>query len=98
MSVEEVFSSENLYCPDEEAFREMREVMEDARKSRDSVGGIVEAVARNVPAGLGGPYEEDIEADLASAFFRIPAVRGWSSVWASGLGSSMEARPTTPSS
>ncbi|ACJ16627.1 Chorismate synthase [Thermococcus onnurineus NA1] len=76
LSVEEVFSSENPYCPDEEAFGEMREVMEDARKSGDSVGGIVEAVARNVPAGLGGPYEEDIEADLASAFFRIPAVKG----------------------
>lgn len=54
----------------------MVEEMERARKAGDSVGGIVEAVAFNVPPGLGGPWEEDIEADIASALFRIPAVKG----------------------
>lgn len=70
------FSSGNPYCPDEEAFEAMINEMEEARKGGDSVGGIVEAVAKNVPPGLGGPWEEDIEADIASALFRIPAVKG----------------------
>ncbi len=73
---EELFASPNPYCPDEEAFERMLEEMEEARKSGDSVGGTVEVVAINVPPGLGGPWDEDIEADLASAFFRIPAVKG----------------------
>ncbi|ASJ16277.1 chorismate synthase [Thermococcus chitonophagus] len=76
ISIEEVFSSRNPYCPDEEAFEKMIEEMEEARKKGDSVGGVVEVVAINVPPGLGGPHDEDIEADLASAFFRIPAVKG----------------------
>ena len=73
---EELFASPNPYCPDEEAFERMLEEMEGARKSGDSVGGTVEVVAINVPPGLGGPWDEDIEADLASALFRIPAVKG----------------------
>ncbi|GAB6134760.1 chorismate synthase [Thermococcus prieurii] len=73
---EELLASTNPYCPDEDAFERMLHEMEDARKKGDSVGGVVEAVAVNVPPGLGGPWEEDIEADLASALFRIPAVKG----------------------
>ncbi|AAL81824.1 chorismate synthase [Pyrococcus furiosus DSM 3638] len=76
MSIEEIFNSPNPYCPDEDAFKEMLKEMESAKKSGDSVGGVVEVVAINVPPGLGGPYEDDIEADLASTFFRIPAVKG----------------------
>ncbi|CAB49379.1 chorismate synthase [Pyrococcus abyssi] len=76
LTLEEILSSENPFCPDEEAFEKMVEEIELARREGDSVGGIVEVVAVNVPPGLGGPYEEDIEADLASAFFRIPAVKG----------------------
>jgi len=69
-------NSANPYCPDERAFQAMVGEMEEARKSGDSVGGVVEVVAFNVPPGLGGPWEEDIEADIASALFRIPAVKG----------------------
>lgn len=76
VSPEELLSSENPYCPDERAFDAMVEEMERARKAGDSVGGVVETVAFNVPPGLGGPWEEDIEADIASALFRIPAVKG----------------------
>ncbi|WP_048055214.1 chorismate synthase [Pyrococcus sp. NA2] len=76
LSIEEIIESDHPYCPDEDAFERMIWEMEDARKRGDSVGGIIEAIAVNVPPGLGGPYEEDIEADLASAFFRIPAVKG----------------------
>ncbi|AFK23185.1 chorismate synthase [Pyrococcus sp. ST04] len=76
VEISEIFSSPNPYCPDEEAFQKMLEEMESVRKAGDSIGGVVEVVAINVPPGLGGPHDEDIEADLASAFFRIPAVKG----------------------
>lgn len=76
LSVEEIFSSKNSFCPDEEAFQKMLEEMERARKEGDSVGGVVEVVAINVPPGIGGPYDEDLEGDLAKAFFAIPAVKG----------------------
>ncbi len=52
-----------------------REIL-DARSAGDSVGGIVECVAWNVPPGLGGPFDEDLEGDLSRAFFTIPAVKG----------------------
>lgn len=74
LSVEEVFSSK--LCPDEEAFQKMLEEMERARNEGDSVGGVVEVIAINVPPGIGGPYDEDLEGDLAKAFFAIPAVKG----------------------
>lgn len=76
LSVEEIFSSKNGFCPDEEAFQKMLEEMERARETGDSVGGVVEIIALNVPPGLGGPYDEDLEGDLAKAFFAIPAVKG----------------------
>jgi len=76
LSIEEIFNSKNSFCPDEEAFQKMVEEMERAREEGNSVGGVVEAVAINVPPGLGGPYDEDLEGDLAKAFFAIPAVKG----------------------
>jgi len=74
LSVEEIFSSK--LCPDEEAFQKMLEEMERARNEGDSVGGVVEVIAINVPPGIGGPYDEDLEGELAKAFFAIPAVKG----------------------
>ncbi|MEP2532976.1 chorismate synthase [Shimia sp.] len=46
------------------------------RKAHDSVGGIVEIVARNVPAGLGAPVYGKLDTDLASAMMSINAVKG----------------------
>jgi len=65
-----------LYCPDEEAFEEMRELIERTKKEGDSLGGIVEVVARGVPAGLGEPVFDKLEADLAKALMSIGAVKG----------------------
>ncbi len=76
LELEKILSSKNAYCPDELALKNMINEIKDARNSGDSVGGIVEVIATNVPPGLGGPWDEDIEADLASAYFRIPAVKG----------------------
>ena len=48
-----------------------------ARKNQDSVGGIVTCVARGVPAGLGLPIFDKLEADLAKAMLSIPATKGF---------------------
>jgi chorismate synthase len=65
-----------LKCSDPEAARAMAEVIEKAREEGDSVGGIIEGIALNVPVGLGEPVFDTLEGDLAKALFAIPAVKG----------------------
>jgi chorismate synthase len=64
-------------CPDAETAREMATVIEDARKHGDTVGGIVRAVCRGVPAGLGEPVFDKLTAALAHAMMSLPASRGF---------------------
>ena len=54
----------------------MAAVVEEARMALDSVGGIVEGVVLDLPAGLGDPMFLGLEARFASLFFSIPAVKG----------------------
>lgn len=60
----------------EEAEREMRRVIEDARMSLDSVGGVVECAAVGFPAGVGSPMMDGLENIIARLVFAIPAVKG----------------------
>jgi chorismate synthase len=64
-------------CADPEAAERMIERIDAIRKQGDSVGGIVSCVARNVPAGLGEPVFDKLEADLASALMSLPASKGF---------------------
>ena len=64
-------------CPDREAAALMTARIEAARKDGDSVGGVVRAVARGVPAGWGQPVFDKLDADLAKAMLSIPAVKGF---------------------
>jgi chorismate synthase len=52
------------------------ELIANAKSDGDSVGGIVEAAAFGVPAGLGEPFFDSVESRLASLFFSVPAVKG----------------------
>ncbi len=52
-------------------------IIDDARQEGDSVGGVVEVVAKNVPVGLGDPVFDKLSADLAKALVSIPAVKGF---------------------
>lgn len=51
--------------------------VEKARIEGDSIGGIVEVIAKNVPVGLGEPVFDKLSADLAKALVSIPAVKGF---------------------
>lgn len=63
-------------CADHLAATKMMKLIEEMRLQGDSIGGSVEAIALNVPAGLGEPVFDTMEGDLAKAFFAIPAVKG----------------------
>ena len=66
-------------CPDEAAAEKMLERIDEIRKQGNSIGGVVTCVARNVPAGLGSPVFDKLEADLAKACMSIPAAKGFES-------------------
>ena len=63
-------------CPDKTAAEEMIKLIDKVRKEKDSIGGIAEIVATNVPAGWGEPVFDKLRADLGKALFSLPAVLG----------------------
>jgi chorismate synthase len=64
-------------CPDSEAAAKMIRLIERVRRDGDSVGGIVEGVARGVPPGWGEPVFDRLEADLGKAMLSLPASKGF---------------------
>lgn len=64
-------------CPDSQAAAEMERRIEAARGRGDSLGGVVECVARGVPPGLGAPVFDKLEAELAKALMSLPASKGF---------------------
>jgi len=64
-------------CPDRAAAVKMIRLIEAARRAGDTVGGIVEGVARGVPPGWGEPVFDRLEADLAKAMLSLPASKGF---------------------
>ena len=64
-------------CPDPDASAEMIRLVEATKEAKDSVGGIVSCVCRNVPSGLGEPVFDKLEATLAQAMMSIPATKGF---------------------
>jgi chorismate synthase len=78
-SVEEI--RKNRYetavrCPDKASAESMENAVIAARQDGDSLGGVVEIAALGVPAGVGEPLFEALDADLAKILFAIPAVKG----------------------
>ncbi|MDW3218140.1 MAG: chorismate synthase [Acidimicrobiales bacterium] len=63
-------------CPDPVAAARMTEAIEQARRDGDSLGGVVSCVARRVPAGLGEPVFDKLDADLAGGLMSLPAAKG----------------------
>ena len=63
-------------CPDNKIAEKMINSIMRARKKGDSLGGVVEVIAQGVPAGLGEPVFDRLDADLAKAVMSMPAVKG----------------------
>jgi len=75
----EAVEANPVRCPDADKALEMETLIRAVRKDGDTIGGVVRAVARNVPAGLGDPVFDKLEADLAKAMVSLPAAKGFSS-------------------
>jgi len=65
-----------LRCADLDAAEQMQRLVQSVREEGDSIGGIVEIIATNVPAGTGEPVFDKLDADLAKALMGIGAVKG----------------------
>lgn len=64
-------------CPDPAVAEQMINHIDAIRREGNSVGGILECVARQVPIGLGEPIFDKLEADLAKAVMSLPATKGF---------------------
>lgn len=66
-----------LFCPDPEAAETMIRALTACKEEGDSLGGIVEVAALDLPPGLGDPIYEKLEANLAKAMLSLPASKGF---------------------
>ena len=64
-------------CPDPRKAQRMIQLIERMRKAGDSVGGVIEGVARGMTPGWGEPVFDRLEADLAKAMMSLPASKGF---------------------
>ena len=54
----------------------MQQAIRDAGSEGDSVGGILETIVTGLPAGIGEPWFDSVESELAHLLFAMPAVKG----------------------
>ncbi len=73
----EQVESNMLRCPDVKLAERAIALIDVMRREGNSVGGVVECVARHVPMGLGEPVFDKLEADLAKAILSLPATKGF---------------------
>ncbi|TCS60345.1 chorismate synthase [Varunaivibrio sulfuroxidans] len=65
-----------FFCPDPRAAEQWATYLDAIRKDGSSIGAVVEIIASGVPAGLGAPVFDRLDADIAKALMSIPAVKG----------------------
>lgn len=73
----EAVDSNLVRCPDAAAAEQMEARIRQVRKDGDTIGGVIRCVARGVPAGLGEPVFDKLDADLAKAMISLPAAKGF---------------------
>ena len=66
-------------CPNSLAAEKMIRLIEKMRREGNTVGGVIEGIARGVPSGWGEPVFDKLEADLAKAMLSLPACKGFES-------------------
>ncbi len=67
----------DVRCPNEQVAQQMTEQILAARRDKDSIGGVLSCVCRNVPAGWGEPAFDRLEAVMAHAMLSLPASKGF---------------------
>ncbi|MDJ0677059.1 MAG: chorismate synthase [Calothrix sp. MO_167.B42] len=73
----EQVESNIVRCPHGESAQRMIDLIEKIRDEGNSIGGVVECIARNVPKGLGMPVFDKLEADIAKGVMSLPASKGF---------------------
>ena len=73
----EQVDANEIRCPDSQVAEKMTAEIVAAREAKDSVGGVVSCVCRNLPVGLGEPVFDRLEAKLAHAMLSLPATKGF---------------------
>lgn len=68
-------NNNDFFCPDKIAAQNFADYLLEIRKKGDSVGAVIEVVARNVPVGLGEPIYNKLDAQIAAAMMGINAVK-----------------------
>ncbi len=74
--LKEKIAGSALGCADPASSSEMETLIEQARAEGDSLGGVIEGIALNVPVGLGEPVFDSLDGALAKAMLAVPAVKG----------------------
>jgi chorismate synthase len=72
----EAVTDNPFWCPDRQAAQRWEGYLDEVRKAGSSTGAVIEVVAEGVPAGLGEPIYDKLDADLAKAMMSINAVKG----------------------
>lgn len=67
----------SLYMPDREAALKASEYLKECISSKNSSGGTIECIVKNMPVGIGEPVFEKLDANLAKAITSIGAVKGF---------------------
>jgi len=71
-------TEENIIrCPDPETAEKMIELIDQTRKNRDTIGGVITGVIKGTPAGIGEPVFDKLHAELGKAMLSINAVKGF---------------------
>jgi len=73
----EGIEANSVRCPDAATAEAMVTRIKEVRSQGDSVGGVIECICKGVPAGLGEPVFDKLEADLAKGMLSLPATKGF---------------------
>lgn len=73
----EMIDESLVRCPDKTTSKKMVSKIQEIKSAKDSIGGIITCVIKNVPTGLGEPVFEKLEAKLAQVMMAIPATKGF---------------------
>lgn len=75
-NIERVARKNDVGCADPSMAKLMKAEILDAKREKDSVGGIIECIATGLPVGAGEPFFNSVESVLSHLLFSIPAIKG----------------------